>query len=106
MGRFGDIDGPKPCEFIGSRATTMSHTPVSNPPEATGRRNLTLAPNIGISGATLGVRKDPKLRHLNSAELPRPRTFLKIRPDIFDVEPELGLKLGPNSACFDDDPKH
>ncbi len=25
---FGDIDGPNPYEFIGSRATIISHTPV------------------------------------------------------------------------------
>ena len=63
-----------------------------------------------------------------SAELKEPRTFLRIRPGIFDFEPDLGLKLsqtkpkisgtlptnrhttipndsGPISACFDDDPK-
>ncbi len=28
------------------------------------------------------------------AELKGPRTLLRIRPGIFDVEPELGLKLG------------
>ncbi len=64
----------------------------------------------------------------NSAELKGPRKFLRIRPEIFDLEPDLGLKLsqakpkisgtvptyrrttipndsGPISACFDDDPK-
>ena len=29
-----------------------------------------------------------------SAELKRPRKYLRIRPDIFDFEPELDLKLG------------
>ncbi len=63
-----------------------------------------------------------------SAELKRPRKLLRIRPGIFDFEPDLGLKLGhprhkisgtvPTNrhtrvsndselilACFDDDPK-
>ncbi len=62
------------------------------------------------------------------AELKGPRKLLRIRPEIFDFEPDLGLKLGqtkpkisgtvptnrhttipkdsdPISACFDDDPK-
>ncbi len=65
---------------------------------------------------------------LTSAELKRPRKLLRIRPEIFDFEPEWGLKLGkikpkisgtvttnrhttipnesgPISASFDDDPK-
>ncbi len=65
---------------------------------------------------------------LNSAELKGRRKRLRIRPEIFDFEPELGLKLDqtkpkisgtvptnrqttipndsePISACFDDDPK-
>ncbi len=65
---------------------------------------------------------------LGSDELEGPRQLLRIRPAIFDFEPDLGLKLGqtkpkisgtaptdrhtsipndfrPNSACFDDDPK-
>ena len=67
-------------------------------------------------------------RALCSAELKGPRKLLRIRPEIFDFEPELGLKRGqtkpkipgtvptdrhttipndsgPISACFDDDPK-
>ena len=63
-----------------------------------------------------------------SAELKGPRKLLRIRPGIFDFEPELGLKrsqtkpkipgtvptdrhttipndYGTISACFDDDPK-
>ncbi len=63
-----------------------------------------------------------------SAELKGPRKPLRIRPEIFAFEPDLGLKLGqdkpqisgtvptnrhttipsdsrPASACFDDDPK-
>ena len=63
-----------------------------------------------------------------SAELKGPRQLVRIRPEIFDFEPDLGLKLGqtkpnipgtvptnrhttlpndsgPISACFDDDPK-
>ena len=70
-----------------------------------------------------GVRRVP-----HSAELKGPRKLLRIRPGIFDFEPDLGLKLGqtkpkisgtvptnrhttipndsgPISACFDDDPK-
>ncbi len=65
---------------------------------------------------------------VNSAELKGPRKLVRIRPDIFDFEPDWGLKLGqtktkisgtvhthrhttipnasaPISACFDDDPK-
>ena len=61
-----------------------------------------------------------------SAELKGPRNLLRIRPEIFDFEPDLGLKRGqtkpkisgtaptnrhttipndsgPISACFDDD---
>ena len=64
----------------------------------------------------------------NSAELKEPRKRLRIRPEIFDFEPDLGLKLGqtkpnisgtvptnrhttiPNDSapivkCFDHDPK-
>ncbi len=64
----------------------------------------------------------------DSAELKGPRKLLRIRPGIFEFEPDLGLKLGqtkpkisgtvptnrhttipndsgPVSACFDDDPK-
>ena len=67
-------------------------------------------------------------RALYSAELKGPGKLLRIRPRIFDFEPDLGLKLGqtkpkisgtvptnrhttipndsgPISACFDDDPK-
>ncbi len=63
-----------------------------------------------------------------SAKLKGPRTLLRIRPEICDFQPDLGLKLGqskpkisgtaptdrhttvpdesgPISACFDDDPK-
>ena len=63
-----------------------------------------------------------------SAELKGPRTLIRIRPPIFDFEPDVGLKLGqttpkmsgkvptnrhatipkdsrPISACLDDDPK-
>ncbi len=62
------------------------------------------------------------------AELKGPRKLLRIRPEIFDLEPDLSLKLGqakpkisgtvptdghttipndsgPISSCFDDDPK-
>jgi hypothetical protein len=65
---------------------------------------------------------------IDSAELERAPKTLRIRPEIFDVEPDLGQKLGqaepkipstvprdgqrmtpndygPISACFDDDPK-
>ncbi len=64
----------------------------------------------------------------NSAELQGARELVRIRPRIFDVEPNLGLKLGqikpkifgtvpanqhrtipndsgPISTCFDDDPE-
>ncbi len=64
----------------------------------------------------------------NSAELKRPRKLLRIRPEILDVDPDLGLKLGktkpkvpgtvpsdrhttspndsgPISGCVPDDPK-
>ncbi len=64
----------------------------------------------------------------DSAELKGPRKLLRIRPGIFDFEPDLGLKLGqtepeisgtaptdrhttipndsaPTSACFGDDPQ-
>ncbi len=63
-----------------------------------------------------------------SPEIEGPRKLLRITPDIFDFEPELGLKrsqtkpkipskvtanrdttipnnYGPISACFDNDPK-
>ncbi len=63
-----------------------------------------------------------------SAEAKGPRKLLRVRPDIFDFQPDLGLQLGqtkpkisgtvptnrhttipddygPISACFDDDPK-
>ncbi len=65
--------------------------------------------------------------HPHLAELKEPRTLLRIRPEIFDFEPDLGPKLGqtkpkisstvptnrhttipngsrPISACLDDDP--
>ncbi len=64
----------------------------------------------------------------DSTDLKGPRTLLRIRPEIFVFEPDLGLKLGqtqpkipgtvptnrhttipndsgPISACFDGDPK-
>ncbi len=63
-----------------------------------------------------------------SAELTKPRKLLRIRPEIFDLEPDLGIKLGqpkpkipgtvptnrhttipndsgPMLACFDDHSK-
>ncbi len=64
----------------------------------------------------------------NSAELKEPGELVRIRPGIFDFEPDLGVKLGqakpeisgavptnrhttipndygPTAVCFDDDPK-
>ncbi len=74
---------------------------------------------------SVGTRTSLKV---NSAELQGPRQLLRIRPEIFDFEPDLGRQLvqtkpkisgtiptnrrstipndsGPISACFDDDPK-
>ncbi len=70
----------------------------------------------------------PDVPHRGSAELKGPRIYLRIRLEIFDCHPDLGLKLGqnnpkisgtvrtnrhttitsdyePTSACFDDVPK-
>ncbi len=59
------------------------------------------------------------ISNLDSAELEGPSKLSRIRPEIFDFEPDLGLKLGQTkpkisgtvpdsgliSSCFDDDPK-
>ena len=74
------------------------------------------------------LKTQQKQSEYDSAELKGPRKLLRIRPGIFDFEPDLGLKLGqtkpkisgtvptnrhttipndsgPISTCFDDDPK-
>jgi hypothetical protein len=87
--------------------------------------------NDHISAEPKGLRKlvgHPRPQVEYSTELKRPRMCLRTRSEIFDFEPELGLKrsqtkpeipgmvlsdrhtttpnnYGPLSACFDEDPK-
>ena len=81
-----------------------------------------------ILGPSAEVPHEAEDSTYDPAELKGPRQLLSIRPEIFDFEPDLGLKLGKpkpklsgtvptnrhttipndsglNLACFDDDPK-
>ncbi len=104
------------------RVSYASETKVGPRPGCSGARWEGGGKAVGRSGglAGCGVR--------DSAELKEPGKLSRIRPGIFDFEPDLGLKLGqtkpkipgtvptnrhttipndsgPTSACFDDGPK-
>ncbi len=105
---FADIHGHRPYEFIWLWGDYCSHGKVSCTPPVDLRD-----PAVAFGVCILG---------LHSAELKGPGKLLRIRPEIFDFEPEFGLKVsqpgtvptnrhttnpnesGPISACFDDDP--
>ncbi len=128
--RGGAVSTPKIDDFRPRSKTIRSKGPLGNHPCAGVIHVPTWMTVSRDDGGTRVARRSRKLQccNLYSAELKGPRTLLRIRPEIFDVEPGFGLKLGqtkpkipgtsptnrhttipndsgPISACFDDDPK-
>ncbi len=119
---LGDIDGAKPYDLLGSGGFYFAHTGRSAETRWICRK---MSRCQGVSRLTSNVQR---ASIDDSTELQGPRELLRIRPEIFDFEPDLKLKLGqttpkisgtvptdrhttipndsgPISACFDNDPK-
>jgi hypothetical protein len=134
--------GPEPAQNPRSPKENDSQDPPPGPPGERGRPSLLFSsplfpflPSFLVFLLSLKLHSSLLLPFLSlfllplvSAELKVPRQLLRIRPDIFDFEPELCLKQCqtkphipgtvptdrhttipndscPISACFDDDPK-
>ncbi len=75
-----------PVPATGTLARSNSHT---NPPQTYILSNVTTATKI-----QLGFQNEARKMLSNLGRARRVRQLLRIRPKIFDFEPDLGLKLG------------